>query len=67
VDRLNELLPLILPLLLIQLVLVVVALIDLTRPERRVRGGSKVLWVVLIVVLEMLGPLLYFTIGREEA
>jgi hypothetical protein len=67
VDRLNELLPLILPLLLIQLVLVVVALVDLTRPERRVRGGSKVLWVVLIVVLEMLGPLLYFTIGREEA
>jgi hypothetical protein len=67
VDQLNELLPLILPLLLIQLVLVVVALIDLMRPERRVRGGSKVLWVVLIVVLEMLGPLLYFTIGREEA
>jgi Phospholipase_D-nuclease N-terminal len=67
VDRLEDLLPLILPLLLIQVVLVVIALIDLMRPERRVRGGSKGLWVVLIVVLEMLGPLLYFTVGREEA
>ena len=66
-DRMNELLPLILPLVIIQVVLIVVALLDLRRPERRVRGGSKVLWAVLIVVLEMLGPLLYFTVGRDEA
>ena len=66
-DNLGELLPLIIPLVALQLVLIVVALLDLRRPERQVRGGSKAVWAIAIVVLELLGPLLYFTLGREEA
>ena len=38
------------PLVVIQLGLVVWALYDLTRPGRRVRGDSKVLWAIVIVV-----------------
>jgi hypothetical protein len=57
---------LIAPLLAIQLALIIVALRDLFRPERRVRGGAKWIWVLVIVFLELLGPLLYFTVGREE-
>ena len=66
-DKIGELLPLIIPLVALQLVLIVVALLDLRRPERHVRGGSKVVWAIAIVILELLGPLLYFTLGREEA
>ena len=66
-DKIGELLPLIVPLVLIQLALIVVALLDLRRPDRHVRGGSKAIWAVAIVILELLGPLLYFTFGREEA
>lgn len=54
------------PLLAIQLALIIVALRDLFRPERRVRGGAKWIWVLVIVFLELLGPLLYFTVGRED-
>ena len=54
------------PLLAIQLALIIVALRDLFRPERRVRGGAKWIWVLVIVFLELLGPLLYFTLGRED-
>ncbi len=61
------LLPVIVPLLLLQLVLIVLALRDLTRPERRVRGGSKLLWGIVIVLGELLGPLIYFFVGRENA
>jgi hypothetical protein len=55
-----------LPLLFIQVILIVVALRDLVRPERRVRGGNKWLWAVIIVIGELLGPLLYFALGREN-
>ena len=55
-----------LPLLFIQLILIVVALRDLLGPERRVRGGNKWLWAVIIVIGELLGPLLYFALGREN-
>jgi hypothetical protein len=36
------------------------------RPERRVRGGSKVAWAVVIIAGELLGPLLYLFVGRIE-
>ena len=61
-----ELLAIILPLIAVQVVLIVVALRDLMRPERRVRGNSKLVWGLVIVVLELLGPLLYFTVGRTN-
>jgi hypothetical protein len=60
------LLALILPLILIQLVLIVLALRDLLRPERRVRGDSKLIWALVIVFLELIGPILYFAFGRLE-
>ncbi len=65
--NLADALPLLLPLIVLQLVLIVVALLDLRRPERRVRGGSKILWAIVIIVGELVGPLVYFTLGREES
>ena len=57
---------LVLPIVIIELGLLVIALRDLVRPERRVRGESKLMWGLLIVFVGMLGPILYLTIGREE-
>ena len=57
---------LVLPIVIIELGLLVVALRDLLRPERRVRGESKLMWGLVIVFVGMLGPILYLTIGREE-
>jgi hypothetical protein len=31
-----------------------------------VRGGNKVVWGVVIVLGQLLGPLAYFLFGREE-
>ena len=61
-----KLVAVILPLVLVQLALIVVALRDLFRPERRVRGGNKAVWVLVIVLLELVGPLVYFVAGREN-
>jgi hypothetical protein len=65
-ELLRMLLPILLPIIALEVVLIVVALRDLMRPERRVRGDSKLLWGLIIVFLQLLGPLLYFTIGREN-
>ena len=57
---------LILPLFVLQLVLLVAALFDLTRPERRVKGENKVVWALIIIFVATIGPILYFLAGREE-
>ena len=54
-----------LPLVILQVVLLVAALYDLTRPNRRVRGDSKVVWALIIIFVTTIGPILYFLAGRE--
>jgi hypothetical protein len=63
----DALLGLILPLILLQVALLIAALIDVTRPGRRVRGDNKLIWVLIIIFVSLFGPLLYFLVGREES
>lgn len=55
------------PLVLLELGLAIWALWDLTRPGRRVRGDSRLMWGIIVVFLSGLGPILYFVVGRQEA
>ncbi len=64
-EELRELIPLLIPILIIQLILIVVALLDLSR--RTKINGPRWLWVIIIIFLNMLGPILYFLVGREES
>jgi len=61
-----ELVVLLVPLIALQLGLMVLAIIDLLRDDRRVRGGNKGVWAVVIVFVSMVGPILYFLVGRDE-
>ena len=64
---LAKLLPLLIPVLLIQFGLQIYALIDLARRSReQVRGGNKWLWVAIIVLGEILGPIVYFVVARKD-
>jgi len=54
-----------LPLIIVEVVLLVAALYDLTRPHRRVKGDSKVVWALIIIFVATIGPILYFLAGRE--
>ena len=53
---------LLIPLILVELALVVFALRDLVK-RKRVRGGNKWVWVALILVLNLIGPILYFVLA----
>jgi hypothetical protein len=57
-------LPFLIPILLLQLGLIVVALIDLFR--RPATNGPKGLWVIIIVLVNFIGPIVYFLVGRKE-
>jgi len=63
-ELLREYLPLLIPLLLIQLALMSAALIDLAR--RTQTRGPKWVWVLIIVFINTIGPIIYFVAGREE-
>jgi len=64
---LGALIPILIPIFIIQIGLLVAALYDLTRPTRQVKGGSKVVWALIIIFVNLIGPILYFLVGREEA
>ena len=55
-----------LPLVIIDLGMVVYSIVDLYRPERRVRGGNKTVWLIVILLISTLGWLAYLLAGREE-
>ncbi|MDF2903094.1 MAG: putative negative regulator of sigma YxlE [Bacillus sp. (in: firmicutes)] len=57
-------LAIILPIFIIQLILLVVALIDLYKVEKT--NGPKWVWILVILLLNIIGPILYFVIGRRN-
>lgn len=65
-DQVISLLPFLIPLLLVELGLLVYALVDLFRADRRVKGGNKLVWALVIIFVSTLGPIIYLLLGRED-
>ena len=64
-QQIKDLIPLLIPIILIEFGLLIAALIDLIRrPNTR---GPKWMWVLIIFFVNFIGPIIYFVIGREEA
>ncbi len=63
-DQLMKLLPLLIPLFLIQLGLMIAALVDLIK--RKKTKGPKWMWIIIVVFVNMIGPIVYFVVGRED-
>ncbi len=59
----NELF-LLVPLILLELGLAIFAYIDLAK-RKAVRGGHKWVWAI-VILLGIIGPILYFLVGRSE-
>jgi len=63
-DQLQPYLPLLIPFLIIQLILMIAALVDLARREKT--RGPKWVWVLVIILVNIIGPVIYFIVGRQE-
>lgn len=64
-NEILEYLPFIIPIIIVELVLMVVALIHLLK-HKKFRFGNQILWILIVVLLQIIGPILYFTIGRGD-
>ncbi|MCH1983193.1 PLD nuclease N-terminal domain-containing protein [Ruminococcus sp. OA3] len=54
-----------LPVILIELVLMITALVHVLR-HPNYRFGNRVLWAIVVVFIQIIGPILYFVFGRGE-
>ncbi|MEH7441510.1 PLD nuclease N-terminal domain-containing protein [Bacillus sp. JJ1122] len=52
------------PILVIQGILLIVALVDLIKIEKT--NGPKWIWAIVILIINILGPILYFVFGRRN-
>ena len=64
--ELKDILPLLIPLIIVQLGLLIYALWHINT-HKTYKRGSRTLWnIVAIVGMEFIGPILYLVLGREE-
>jgi hypothetical protein len=63
-DFFTKYLPLIIPLVVIQLGLMIYCLVDLAKREKT--KGPKWLWAIVVILGELIGPVIYLLFGRDE-
>ncbi len=63
-EIIKQYLPLLIPVILIELALLIIALVDLIRrPQTR---GPKWAWALVIILINLIGPIIYLVFGRKE-
>ncbi|AXU59536.1 phospholipase D/nuclease family protein [Clostridioides difficile 824] len=64
-ENLMEYLPLLVPVIILDLILMITALVHVLRhPNYKI--GNKAIWIIVVLFISLIGPILYFTIGRGE-
>lgn len=54
-----------LPLLIIELTLGITACIHVLR-HRNYKFGNRIMWVLIVLFIQIIGPIVYFVFGRGE-
>lgn len=65
-NNLQAYLPILIPLLILQLTLAVFALISVLR-SKSFKTGSKLMWIPIVCFISLIGPILYFTLGKADS
>ena len=60
----RELLPFLIPLIIFQLLLMISALTMIVK-QRRFKYLNRVAWIIIVVVFNIVGPVLYFVMERR--
>jgi hypothetical protein len=63
-DTLRRILPYLIPIILLEIGLMAFALLDLSRRERV--NGPKWAWALVIILIQLIGPIAYFVAGRAD-
>lgn len=52
------------PIIVIQLILMVIALVLCVKAKKT--RGPKVMWILIIILLNIVGPIVFFLFGRRQ-
>lgn len=63
--ELSQLVGLIVPLILLQLILMIIALVLCVKTEET--RGPKLMWVLIIIFGQLIGPIAFFLFGRRNS
>lgn len=65
-ENLNEFLPFLIPLIVVQFGLLAYTIVHILRHDRYKRG-NRALWLIITIIgMNFIGPILYFILGKEE-
>lgn len=64
-DILLKMLPLLIPILLMDITLAAAAVVHIIH-HPHYRFGNKALWLVIAVIFLLFGPIIYFVFGKEQ-
>lgn len=65
IQNYTEFLPILIPLVLLQLVLLVTAIMHLVKNDRLTQQ-NKLIWALVIIFVNIIGPIIYLIFGRKE-
>ncbi len=64
-EEFMEYLPFLLPLIIIQLTLALVALVHvLKHPNYKI--GNRTIWIIVVCFVQFIGPIAYFALGKGD-
>lgn len=64
-EILIEYLPFLVPLIIVQFALAIIAVIHVIK-HPNYRFGNQVMWLIVVLFLQFVGPVIYFVFGRGE-
>jgi hypothetical protein len=63
-ETILQFLPLLIPLLIAQYALAIVAVIHVMK-HPNYRFGSRIFWIIVVLAVNLIGPIAYFLIGQN--
>lgn len=64
-DFIREFFPVLLPIVILEIILMIYALSHVLKHDRY-KFGSRTMWILIVIFIQIIGPILYLIIGREE-
>jgi hypothetical protein len=64
-SEIAKLVPMLIPIILIELALMVAAIVDLIK-HPKTRFLPRWAWILVVLFFQIFGPIIYFIVGREQ-
>lgn len=61
----NEYLPILIPVIIVEWILAIIALVHVLK-HPNYKFGNKVMWILIVLLIQIIGPVVYFVFGRGE-